>query len=228
MATKGSSVQKGEPLALLKEGAEALGWQCPPSALEHFSLYFQELKRWNTRINLTGLKSDRDIIIKLFLDSLALLPFLGEAQSLADLGSGAGFPGLVLKIARPELALTLVESRGKKAAFLEYVVSVLKLAGVEVATVRLTPGLAAEWGPRFQAVVSRAAFSLPRLVELAAPLLAPGGILLAPKGPHLSGRELEAARQAAVSCALSPLQIKEYEVPFLDELCLLMMANRLK
>lgn len=212
MATKGSSVQEGGPLALLEEGAEALGWQCPPPALEHFSLYLHELKRWNTRINLTGLKSDRDIIIKLFLDSLALLPFLGDASSLADLGSGAGFPGLVLKIARPELVLTLVESRGKKAAFLEYVASVLKLTDVEVAAVRLTPRLAESWGPRFDVVVSRAAFPLAKFLKLAAPLLLPGGRALAMKGPHLPAEELAAARELCKSLGLADLEVQSYSL----------------
>jgi 16S rRNA (guanine527-N7)-methyltransferase len=215
-----------EPLALLAQGAEDLGLRPPAVVLEHFSLYFQELKRWNVRINLTGLKRDRDIIIKLFLDSLALLPFLGEADSLADLGSGAGFPGLVLKIARPELRLTLVESRNKKAAFLEYVASLLKLADVKVVQVHLTPGLALEWGPRFAAVVSRAAFSLAELVELAAPLLAPGGLLLAPKGPHLGGGELKEAGKAARARGLSAWEIREYRAPFLMEPRLAALARK--
>jgi 16S rRNA (guanine527-N7)-methyltransferase len=212
------------PRKLLAEGAKTLGVSLPNPQLEQLDRYVAELKRWNQRINLTGLRSDRDIIIKLFLDSLALLPFLGKAASLADLGSGAGFPGLVLKIARPELALTLVESRSKKAAFLDYLVSLLKLDKVEVAKVYLTPGLVREWGPRFDAVVSRAALSLSDLIELAAPLLAPGGVLLAPKGPHLGDAELQAACQAAASQSLSPPALREYQVPFLDEPRLLVMA----
>lgn len=213
-----------DPLNLLKEGAQALGLSLSDSQLEQLDRYVAELKRWNARINLTALKTDRDIIIKLFLDSLALLPFLGEAKSLADLGSGAGFPGLVLKIARPELAVTLVESRSKKAAFLDYLVSLLKLDEVEMANVHLTPGLAREWGPRFDAVASRAALSLLHLLELAAPLLVPAGVLLAPKGPRIDDAELQAARQAAASGGLSPPELQEYHVPSLDEPRLLVMA----
>jgi 16S rRNA (guanine527-N7)-methyltransferase len=146
------------------------------------SIYLQELQTWNARVNLTGLRSDRDIVIKGFLDSLAVLPFLHDAPTLADLGSGAGFPGLALKLARPDLSLTLVESRGKKAAFLEYLAALLGLSGVEVVQARLTPRLAREWGPRFAAVTSRAAFSLEEFLTLAAPLLLPGGRALALKG----------------------------------------------
>jgi 16S rRNA (guanine527-N7)-methyltransferase len=218
----------GDALGLLREGGKVLGFACHPAVLDRFSSYLVELKRWNSKINLTGLKTDQDIIIKLFLDSLALLPFLGESQSLADLGAGAGFPGLVLKIAQPSLALTLVESRGKKAAFLEYVASVLKLTGVEVAAVALTPRLADAWGPRFQAVTSRAAWALPRLVALAAPLLMPGGLLLAPKGPRLDDAELQAVRKAAAAQGLSPPELREYQVPFLNEPRLLVMAKKPK
>ncbi len=212
------------PLNLLKEGARALGLRLAEVQLEQLDRYLVELKRWNARINLTALQTDRDMIIKLFLDSLALSPFLGGAVSLADLGSGAGFPGLVLKITRPELALTLVESRSKKAAFLDYLISSLKLDKVEVANLRLTPGLAREWGPRFDAVVSRAALSLSQLIELVASLLAPAGVLLAPKGPRLDDAELQEARQAAALLGLSPPELREYPVPFLNEPRLLAMA----
>ncbi|MDD5642535.1 MAG: 16S rRNA (guanine(527)-N(7))-methyltransferase RsmG, partial [Syntrophales bacterium] len=184
-----------QPLDLFREGIAALGLELPPQAFEQFRIYLEELKRWNARVNLTGLKTDRDIISKHFLDSLAVLPYLGEANSLADLGSGAGFPGLVLKLARPFVSLTLVEARAKKAAFLEYLVSLLKLEGVEVVQVHLTPELTRQWGPRFQAVTSRATFPLARFLELAAPLLHPRGRVLALKGPNLKPNEMEAAQE---------------------------------
>jgi len=204
------------PLDLLEQGAAALGLTLARPELEQLGRYFEELKRWNARINLTGLKTDQDMAVRLFLDSLALLPFLGQAASLADLGAGAGFPGLVLKIVRPALALTLVESRGKKAAFPQ----------VQVAHVTLTPALAARWGPRFAAVVSRAAFRLPALLELAAPLLEPGGLLLAPKGPSLNEQELEQARGQAARLGLNPPQVQRYHVPYLTEPRLLVTIGR--
>ena len=119
-----------DPLLLLREGAAALGLELPQAVLAQFQVYLQELQTWNARVNLTGLTDPRDIIIKHFLDSLAVLPFIEGAPSLADLGSGAGFPGLALKLARPDLALTLVESRGKKVAFLEYLVALWRLPRV--------------------------------------------------------------------------------------------------
>ncbi len=213
-------------MTLLKEGAAALGLELPPAALVHFRFYLTQLKLWNARVNLTGLKSDRDMVVKHFLDSLAVLPFLGGRLSLADLGSGPGFPGLALKLVRPELQLTLVEARQKKAAFLEYLVSSLKLPDVQVACTHLTPAQAREWGPRFQAVVSRATFPLGRFLELAAPLLLPGGLALALKGPLLAAEELEAAAAAGRLLGLDPPEFKPYRLPLSGEPRLAVSSQR--
>jgi len=216
-----------DPQALLTEGLAALGLEPAPTLLEPLQLYLEELKLWNAKINLTALKTDRDIIIKHFLDSLAVLPFLDASASLLDLGSGAGFPGLVLKLARPSLALTLVEARQKKAAFLEYLASRLRLADVKVVQTHLTPALARQWEPKVAAVVSRATFFLPRLLELAAPLLAPGGLVLALKAVHLAVSELETAGAAGSLLGLGPLQLHHYELPLSGEPRLLVLARKL-
>ena len=216
-----------DPLALLTEGVAALGQELAPATLGQLQIYLEELKLWNTKTNLTGLKTDRDIVIKHFLDSLAVLPFLDGAASVLDLGSGGGFPGLVLKLARPRVALTLVEARQRKAAFLEYLAAHFKLTGVEVVQTHLTPSLAKKWEPKVAAVVSRAAFILPRLLELAAPLLAPGGVVLALKGVHLALGELEAAGSASQLLGLGPLEKHQYLLPISGEPRLLVMARKL-
>lgn len=214
-------------LELLAEGAGALGVPLPPSTLEQFQIYLEELKTWNARVNLTGLKTDREIVIRHFLDSLAVLPYLGESPSLADLGSGAGFPGLVLKLARPELALTLVESRGKKAAFLNYLVARLHLSGVDVKEVHLTPKLAQQWGPRYAAVISRATFKLSDFLALAAPLLLPGGRALALKGPGLPPEERQAAQKVLSGLGFLPLEIFNYSLPLSGGPRLLVLARKI-
>jgi 16S rRNA (guanine527-N7)-methyltransferase len=214
------------PLLLLREGAAALGLKLSREVLSRFGVYLQELQTWNARVNLTGLKSPRDMVIKHFLDSLAVLPFLEDAASLADLGSGAGFPGLVLKLARPDLALTLVESRGKKAAFLEYLVALWQLPRVEIIQAHLTPKLAREWGPRFSMVTSRATFSLKRFLELAAPLLLPGGRALALKGPELPSQEIEAARQRLAALPLENLEFLEKRLPITREARMYVMVKK--
>ncbi len=216
-----------DPLNLLIKGAQALGLDLDPATLERFRLYLEELKTWNARINLTAIKTDREIIVKHFLDSLAVLPFLDEPDSLADLGSGAGFPGLVLKLMRPDMALTLVEARGKKAGFLEYLVLRLQLSEVEVSQVHLTPLLARKWGPRFAAVVSRAALPLERLWELAAPLLRPGGMVLALKGPQSLPGELDGAAARSAALGLTAPQLHAYRLPLSGDRRLLVSARRL-
>ena len=222
----GPDPQKIESLGLLKEGVAALGLKLPPATLEHLRIYLEELQVWNAKTNLTGMKNPRDMVIKHFLDSLAVLPFVETIASLVDLGSGAGFPGLVLKLARPALNLTLVESRQKKAAFLEYLVSRLRLTGVEVVQTHLTPALAQKWEPKVAAVVSRAAFLLPRLLELGAPLLAHGGLLLALKSVNLAGLELETASSACPLLGLEPLEPYTYHLPISGEPRLLMMCRK--
>lgn len=216
-----------EPLELLTEGVAALGLELPPVTLEQLRIYLEELQLWNGRTNLTGLKTPREMVIKHFLDSLAVLPRLGPITSLVDLGSGAGFPGLVLKLACPSLALFLVEARQKKAAFLEYLVARLRLTGVEVVQTHLTPSLARKWEPKVDAVVSRAAFVLPRLLELAAPLLASGGVLLALKSINLAGLELETAGSAGALLGFGPLEQQHYALPISGEPRLLVRACKL-
>ncbi|MFZ2089845.1 MAG: 16S rRNA (guanine(527)-N(7))-methyltransferase RsmG, partial [Desulfobaccales bacterium] len=213
-----------DPLALLQEGAAALGITLPPDVLAKFQVYLVELQTWNARVNLTGLKSPRDMVIKHFLDSLAVLPFLEDAPSLADLGSGAGFPGLVLKLVRPSLTVTLVESRGKKAAFLEYLTALWQLPGVEILQAHLTARLAREWGPRFAVVTSRATFPLTCFLKLAEPLLLPGGRALALKGPGLSPQEIQTAQGLLAELKWGNLEFRELNLPISGEPRLVVMA----
>src|SRR5581483_1522907 len=98
-----------------------------------------ELIRWNRRVNLTAIREEREIVVKHFLDSLFPLTLLNPSEGARwiDIGSGAGFPGLVLKIARPHLEMTLVESAQRKATFLHHIIGTLGLTGVSVIHDRL-------------------------------------------------------------------------------------------
>ncbi len=117
---------------LLRRGTRTLGLDLSPPQLDQFLTYLDLLLKWNRRINLTALRSPDDIITRHFLDSLLLLPHLPETGRLLDIGSGAGFPGLPLKIARPGLSVDLVEATTKKASFLKEAVRRLGLSGVNV------------------------------------------------------------------------------------------------
>ena len=121
--------------------------------------------------------------MKHFLDSLAVWSRVKDLESLADIGSGAGFPGLPLKLALPHLHLTLIEPTAKKTAFLHFIMAHLGLTDVEVRQVHLTAAAAQGWGPSFQGVITRATFTLAHYMQIGAPLVKAGGRLLAMKGP---------------------------------------------
>src|SRR5919109_395381 len=108
-----------------------LGLELSNHQLEQFFRYRQELLDWNTRVNLTAITDPEEVLIKHFLDSLSLLLVYDKSQtSLLDIGAGAGFPGLPLKIVRPEWQVTLLEATGKKVTFLQHMIEMLQLEGV--------------------------------------------------------------------------------------------------
>lgn len=206
-----------DPKRLLRAGVRELSLDLAPATIQKFLLYLKELQKWNTRINLTALKTAPEIIHKHFLDSLALAPWIQDLANLADLGAGAGFPGLPLKLVFPTLALTLVEATGKKVAFLRYLTVLLQLPDVEVRQCYLTPALARAWGPCCQGVISRATFPLAQLMALGSPLLQPGGRLMALKGPHFSEAEWQEAIRQARRLGLGCPEQHQYTLPLSDE-----------
>lgn len=154
-----------------------------PAVLPKLEWLAGELLRWNRTHNLTAITDPAEVYEKHLVDSLTLLPLLGQARRLLDLGSGAGFPSLPLKIVRPGLEIVSVDAVGKKVAFQRHVVRVLQLPGFTAVHGRAE--ILAEnpsYRAGFDTVTARALASLPLLARLAAPCLAPGGRLIAMKG----------------------------------------------
>jgi 16S rRNA (guanine527-N7)-methyltransferase len=169
---------------LIHRGLEALGLRSGEEQVEAFLRYLGELRKWNRAHSLTALRSDRDIITKHFLDSALYLEALGRDVSVvADVGSGAGFPGIPLKILRPSLSVHLIEPTGKKAAFLRHMVRTLELAGVAVLEQRV------EYvhDLHVDAALTRALFSAATFYEKARHIVRPGGLLVMSKGPKAEG-----------------------------------------
>lgn len=174
-----------DPAALLRIGAEQLGLALAPEACDRLVRYAAELMKWNRRMNLVAAAPVAEIIEKHFLDSLTLLPLLTEhpSQGLLDVGTGAGFPGLVLKTALPGLAVTLVEPRQKRTAFLRHIIRTLGLRDVWIVEARL----AAEGGTSlpqagYHLVTARAVSEVAALLPLVAPYCLPGGRVICMKG----------------------------------------------
>ena len=131
------NLDPAEARDLMEQGTRGLDLDLAPDQIDQFLTYLDLLLKWNRKMNLTALRSPREIIIHHFLDSLLLLPHLPETGRLLDLGSGAGFPGLPLKIARPGLTIDLVEATAKKVSFLKEAVRRLGLSGMNVIPVFL-------------------------------------------------------------------------------------------
>jgi len=175
---------------LLIQGLKELNISCSPEQIGSFMTYLSELKKWNRAYNLTSLKKDEDIIIKHFLDSLLFLKAVPEGElRLVDAGTGAGFPGIPIRIIRPEINITLIESKRKKTAFLRHIARSLKLDDLKVLEQRFEH-LGKEHERAYDLVVSRATFDISEFLRMACRYVKDGGRLILNKGPRLS-EELE-------------------------------------
>jgi 16S rRNA (guanine527-N7)-methyltransferase len=172
--------------SMLKESAAAMDIPLDERALDLFAAYYRELTLWNKKMNLTSLRSPRDIIIRHFADSLTPLPYIDCPDGrLLDIGSGGGFPGIPLKIACPGLQVYLLEASRKKTSFLKHLIRQLQLTHTAVIHARAEAAMTdASQQHIFDTVVSRAAFKLSQLLEMSRVFLRPGGLLLVMKGPR--------------------------------------------
>jgi 16S rRNA (guanine527-N7)-methyltransferase len=203
----------------LVAGAREWGLELTAEQVQAFELYYRELVAWNERVNLTAITGYEEVQVKHFLDSLSCsqaLAGLPAGERCIDIGTGAGFPGLPLKIAFPRMRLTVLESTGKKAVFLEHIVAELGLSGVDVFRGRAEEaGREPGFRESFDAALARAVATLPVLVEYALPLVKVGGVFVAQKGSEVQ-EEVEAARGAMTLLGGELAEVRAVDVPGLD------------
>ena len=221
----------------LRDGARALGLRLTAEHVAAFRTYYRELVEWNNKFNLTAVTGYEDVQVKHFLDSLACLlaipaPGVAPGEPLPDVvplwtteatrlgidvGTGAGFPGLPLKILRPALQMTLLDSSQKKIRFLEHLVQILQLSDVDCRWGRAEElGQDLHFRERYDVVLARAVADLAELAEYCLPLCRKGGCFVASKGGDVA-REIELASPAIRLLGGELREVKTYELPGLNE-----------
>ncbi|OGN97258.1 MAG: 16S rRNA (guanine(527)-N(7))-methyltransferase [Chloroflexi bacterium RBG_13_51_36] len=217
----------------LVEGAGKLGIKLNSGQVKQFELYYQELIEWNKKINLTAITDCSSVQVKHFLDSLTIALVLHEGEvarpdfSIVDIGTGAGFPGVPLKILFPQPRLVLIEPTTKKTAFLHHIIRKLELENVEV----LNSGAeeAAHlplYREQFTLVLSRAVALLPTLVELTLPFCRLGGRFIAQKKGEIA-QEIDKAEKAIATLGGKLSQIEKIELDEFDDARYLVIIDKI-
>ncbi len=206
---------------LIREGLKELGIDTP-SLEDAFLIYRDELIRWSRAYNLTAVSSEREMVTDLFLDSLLyakLIPGSADTETplrLLDVGSGAGFPGMVIKIARPELHVTLLEPSRKKASFLRNLSFRLKLGDVEVAEEDLG-SLNRQGKVAYDFITTRALFSVYELISGAVRVSSSKTVFILSKGPKWKEEIEEATRKFKIKGASLRYEITPFKIPLTDK-----------
>lgn len=183
---------------LLKSGIEGFGIDTDEKMLDRFSNYRNILVEWNQKMNLTGIEEEKEVFIKHFLDSISAVKnnYIKDGISLIDVGTGAGFPGLPLRIALENIELTLLDSLNKRINFLKTVAEELSLDNIKYIHGRAEDfGRDKEFREVYDVATARAVAGLPALLELCVPFIKVGGHFICLKGPN-ADLELEDSKNA--------------------------------
>lgn len=184
--------------------------------LEHFDRYLALLKKWSRKISLTSVKDERDMVIKLILDSLLIYKNIRDSWFVMDIGSGQGCPGIPLKVAHPSIRLLMLESRGKKVNFLKTVIRELGLKDCQAIQQRAEDPLYRDaLRGRLDAVVARAVADTARMVSIAMPYVKPAGSLILMKGSRAK-EELDLAKPIMEKTRVRLESSRELSIPGTD------------
>ena len=199
---------------LLNEGAKHYGKEITNGQIEQFTEYMELLKEWNKNINLTAIEDDREIIIKHFIDSLSILPYVSdESKTLIDVGTGAGFPGIPLKITNKNIDITLLDSLDKRVKFLNEVIRVTNIENIKAVHGRAEDmGVNPNFREKYDIAVARAVANLPVLLEYCLPFVKINGVFIAMKGSNIE--ELNNSSKALDILGGKIEKIEKMELPF--------------
>jgi 16S rRNA (guanine527-N7)-methyltransferase len=191
--------------------AKIMGQSLSTHEIHSFELYAAELKKWNSKVNLTAITKDKEIAIKHFIDSLSLAPYLSAGDRLLDIGSGAGLPVIPLKIIKPDIEMVSVDAVAKKIHFQRHVIRILNLQNMEALHARIEE-LHKTDSHSFSVITSRAFTRLDRFVALAAPLLKENGMLIAMKGEQADD-EIAASGEVVNAAGFTVTAVHRYSLP---------------
>jgi 16S rRNA (guanine527-N7)-methyltransferase len=209
---------------LLLKGLDQLGLDVDQACLDKFALLAQELVKWNRKINLTSIEHPDEIVIKHFIDSLTIAEVVGRRGRLLDIGSGAGFPGIPLKIVLPELQVVSVDSVEKKIIFQRSIARLLKLEDFTAMHARIE-SLPEKLANGFDRIVSRAYADIQTFARVALPLLKSGGIIIAMKGAG-GKREAEESADGLKLLGARIISIHEFTLPLSDDFRTIIQLKR--
>jgi 16S rRNA (guanine527-N7)-methyltransferase len=168
--------------SLISEGLNELGFENDPLLIEKLEIYLATLKKWNRVYNLTAIDEDSEIIVKHFLDSLSVNQYIQNSERILDVGTGAGFPGLILALFNPEKSFVLVDGVSKKISFLQEMIGKLNLKNVIAVHTKVEQYNVAE---QFDIIISRAFADIKKMTKLTSHLIKDGGKFIAMKGPDV-------------------------------------------
>jgi len=200
---------------ILRQGINGFGIEANDQMIDDLKTYREILVDWNQKMNLTGIEEEKEVFIKHFLDSISAVSngYIKDGISLIDVGTGAGFPGLPLKICLRNIKLTLLDSLNKRINFLQEVSNTINLEDIEFIHGRAEDfGKDSKYREQFDVATARAVAGLPILMEFCVPFVKVGGYFVCLKGPN-ANLELEESQRAMEVLGLEFIEKIDIELP---------------